>query len=73
MLKYDMYIYDVIIKFCALIILRGEKGTLEHLAQDEVAIARQVGSILIVISFLFLLHYDMYWIMTCESGEFVRY
>ena len=65
MLKYDMYIYDVIIKFCALIILRGEKGTLEHLARDEVAITRQVGSILIY-EIIHLIHYCMYWLMVGE-------
>ena len=44
---HDAYMY-MLYMFCAPIILReGRKGTLEHLARDEVAIARQVGSIFI--------------------------
>ena len=59
----------VIFIFAHLLFCAEGNCTLEHLVRDEVAIARQVGSILIE-SFYFLMHYGMCWFMACESKKF---
>ena len=56
--------------FCALIILhRGRKGILKHLARDKVTIARYISSILIY-EIIHLMHYCMYWLMACGPTRF---
>jgi len=59
----------VIFIFVHLLFCVEGNGTLEHLARDEVAIAQQVGSILIC-EIIHLMHYCMYWLMACEPTKF---
>ena len=59
----------VIFIFAYLLFCVEGKGTLEHLARDEVAIGRQIGSILIY-KFIHLIHSFIYWFMAFEPTRF---